>query len=68
MDRYYKYDEGNTQARIDAGETITTTMSVDNIVLKDANTGDENPTPISKVFMSTGNDNVITFQVVVKPE
>jgi len=60
--------EGNSQARIDANQTITTTMSVDNIVIEGVSSFDDYPDPISKVFKSFDSDHTVIFQVVVKPE
>lgn len=60
--------DGNTQSLIDVGRTVTTEISVDNIVIEEPYRIFTGPTSQEKVFKTFEGDNTVTFEIVVIPQ
>lgn len=60
--------QGNTKAAVDFGQSVTTQVSVDNIVITDAVSGDivSYPGPQTRLFKTYEGDNTLTFKIVIK--
>lgn len=60
--------QGNTQELIDAGQTVTTEIYVDNVVLSGSHRIGPNPISQTRVFKTFEGTSTVVFEVVVLPQ